>query len=398
MYDFMFGYRGEGSLTGGANGVNRHYAHGVIPFTGCPTTVLGGSLGVQDQNSGRYQFRSWLDTEIDDNIPTAGNPGHVTFAQSQLTGVQFEGLSPRLQFMMGSDSSVIAGGLARDAGGALLVLNAQITRGWVRLVQYSRFVGHHNILRIQMPVQPNLSPPSFLFLQFQAQGTRSKILGQADERGGWAIPTASNLYMSNYDNFPVGKKFSVPEETGPNDDQTFVGDRQIYRNVRSTPHLYHTHTVINYKESFANRDDSKADEPIKNDGIGFDFDPIVWDHADAANFNNFGRDLQHNFSATTSDHTIFGHQNLVGAYNPEAACRKFLYGDRSGGGSPGFGTGLLRQAPTFTVSMIEPNWLYTSMENTTVQTLDVQLLWGDTSETVDAEQGQPAQFSVIVAP
>ena len=62
------------------------------------------------------------------------------------------------------------------------------------------------------------------------------------------------------------------------------------------------------------------------------------------------------------------------------------------------GYGRFRDSSVFTVSLIEPSWLYTSMENATVQTLDVRLLWGDTSEPLDAVAGQACQFSIIVSP
>ena len=48
--------------------------------------------------------------------------------------------------------------------------------------------------------------------------------------------------------------------------------------------------------------------------------------------------------------------------------------------------------------MVEPNWIWTTVEDSTVQTLDVQLAWGDTSEAVDVQAGNPVQFSIIVSP
>jgi len=50
------------------------------------------------------------------------------------------------------------------------------------------------------------------------------------------------------------------------------------------------------------------------------------------------------------------------------------------------------------VSMIEPNWIWCTVEDSTVQTLDVQLAWGDTSESVANEAGNPVQFSIIASP
>ena len=85
----------------------------------------------------------------------------------------------------------------------------------------------------------------------------------------------------------------------------------------------------------------------------------------------------------------------------EAPTRAFPRGDgrnHAQWGQPGLGLGMFRQSSVFTVSLIEPNWLFTSMENATVQTLDVQMLFGDTSEPMDSVAGQPAQFSIIVSP
>ena len=100
---------------------------------------------------------------------------------------------------------------------------------------------------------------------------------------------------------------------------------------------------------------------------------------------------------TPSRHIIFGG---IGAA-PEAPARKYLRGGdvaRGGENSAGFGTGNFKQSSVFTVSMIEPNWIWCTVEDSTVQTLDVQLAWGDTSETVETESGNPVQFSIVVSP
>ena len=59
-----------------------------------------------------------------------------------------------------------------------------------------------------------------------------------------------------------------------------------------------------------------------------------------------------------------------------------------------FGT---MESPTFTVSMIDPNWIYTNVPNSTLQTIDVQLMWGDTSENVTDIGPYPVQFTVIAS-
>ena len=62
------------------------------------------------------------------------------------------------------------------------------------------------------------------------------------------------------------------------------------------------------------------------------------------------------------------------------------------------GVGLMRQSSVFTTTLIEPNWVYTSTENATMQTFDVQLLYGDTSEKVENVAGHPVQFTIIASP
>ncbi len=64
----------------------------------------------------------------------------------------------------------------------------------------------------------------------------------------------------------------------------------------------------------------------------------------------------------------------------------------------GFGTGPYSKSPVFTVSLIEPNFIFTSTENSTMQTFDIRLMWGDTSEPVEGIAGNPVHFSIIASP
>ena len=57
--------------------------------------------------------------------------------------------------------------------------------------------------------------------------------------------------------------------------------------------------------------------------------------------------------------------------------------------------GAVSEAPTFTVSMIDPNWIYTDVPNSTLQTLDVVLMWGDTSENVVGASAYPVQVTLV---
>ena len=71
---------------------------------------------------------------------------------------------------------------------------------------------------------------------------------------------------------------------------------------------------------------------------------------------------------------------------------------QAGNQGSGFGTGPYRRSAVFTVSLIEPNFIFTSTENATMQTFDVRLMWGDTSEEVRGIAGNPVQFSIIASP
>ena len=69
--------------------------------------------------------------------------------------------------------------------------------------------GNSGMVFCKMTIPPNIDPPSMLYLQLTVPGTRTKILGQSDERGGWALPTGANSYMSKYANLPMGPEFST---------------------------------------------------------------------------------------------------------------------------------------------------------------------------------------------
>ena len=224
---------------------------------------------------------------------------------------------------------------------------------------------------MNMSIPPNLAGPAVLFLQLTAQGTRTKILGRTDERGGWAVPTAPNQWMSNFDNFPQGNGF---EQFGA-------------KAVRTMPIV---ETLVDYRAFYASR------YPFgnNNDGIGFDFDPIVHLAAVPEHGNNWQMNIMHNFCLDRTAANIGRHINFQNV----APAHKLPYRGRNGLGSQSFGNGNFRLSQVFTVSLIEPNWIFCQVENSTVQTLDVQMLWGDTSDAVEAVQGNPTQFSIIASP
>ena len=103
-----------------------------------------------------------------------------------------------------------------------------------------------------------------------------------------------------------------------------------------------------------------------------------------------------NYSLKSSTHIIFGDMSD----RPKAkGLKEHRMGNwRGGTNSEAFGVGKYKTSPVFTVSMIEPNWIHTTVSDATVQTLDIQLAWGDTSESVVTQTGNPVQFSIICSP
>ena len=101
-----------------------------------------------------------------------------------LKSVAFTNLSPRMQFMLGSDSSQISGSeIAQDTGVNMVTAvidtapTRTVRRGRVCLVDYKYEVyaipvtieGSH-ILKLEAFLKPNMFPPSFLLLvQFLVQ-------------------------------------------------------------------------------------------------------------------------------------------------------------------------------------------------------------------------------------
>ena len=135
-------------------------------------------------------------------------------------------------------------------------------------------------------------------------------------------------------------------------------------------------------------------------GYNFDAIPVGVNDPDQAinELNNF--DLTN--VATGSRMIMFGtHPDSVAQIvdNPHPCGYKTTTNaNRGTTGDAGYGTGLYRSPEVFTASMITPNWIYTNTQDSTIQTFDIQLLWGDTSEQVDSTVGNPVQFSIIASP
>ena len=393
-FKFLFGYKGMRGLAVApapiAGTIGQAYNAGVLANSGapCPTVVwaAGGApldIAIAGSN-GTYEFVSpdnhyYRAAAADGNGGVANGYDPVTaytalpgnnladaYPQIHLTGVRFSNVPQRLQYMLGLDSSHSGSNIQQVNG-----MNMTITRGRMILVNYSANTGGGiptGLIEFPCPLPPNLDPPSFLYLQLLVPGTRSKILGQSDERGGWALPTTQNMYMSKYDNLPKLFKYDPTSS-------------------RLMPAVTSQAT---YDQFFANTAPNA-------DGIGFNFDPIpVQGGARVTNANwsltpNNDRSRFIRIGGTSAN----GDRNSI-----EAGARKRLRSNypADASKSPAFGVGLWRQSSCFTTTLIEPNWLYTSVENVTMQTVDAQLMFGDTSETVETQTGQPVQFTIIASP
>ena len=128
-------------------------------------------------------------------VPDNNPLGNVFKQAIQITAIGFVGLSVRMQLVLGTGGPTEV--MDESMGNA--VAQALATRGRIRLANYTANDANGNpqitdIIRFTGAVTPNLNPPSFMYLQMTVPGTRSKILGMEDERGGWAVPTPPNEY------------------------------------------------------------------------------------------------------------------------------------------------------------------------------------------------------------
>ena len=384
-YQFYFGYRGHGGgvqdapfesnpAFGGANDTaheeQRYTGTACDTGSGMPghTVAVGGLVGASA--NGEYTFT---------DVTGAPHPNHVVFnnamtndaaASIALRQWSFNGLSARLQMFIGASHPNIF----TDTKG--VDPNQSITRGWVRLCNYTlAAVDNINteVIKMEMPVPPNLDPPSFLLLNLTAQGTRTKVLGHDNEKGGWAIPTPPAFYKSRFDNLPNGRFY----------------DSLAARTMPVATAGTETEKRLAWQAHFACDGDGNKQRP--GSGLGYNFDCIPQAALSYANsmYNNDNFALMQRGAIEPSRHIIF-----------RDATRRYLRGSgqRGGASSQGYGTGHRKQSSVFTVSMIEPNWIHCTVEDSTVQTLDVQLAWGDTSEPVNTDAGNPVQFSIIASP
>ena len=361
-YKFTFGFRGHNTLKAST----LEYNDGIAANTGAPAAIQAQTSPDNQQiaaSAGTYEF---IDPK--DKTHTLAAINASNYNKMHLTSVQMEQIPLRLQMMMGAPTANIVSSTQEPN-------STIVTRGRIRLCNYNTANGPVGMVRLLMSIPPTLAPPALLYLQLQVPGTKSKILGQEDERGGWAIPTPPNSYMSRYENFPNNTEY----------DETQVRQMPI---IITGPNKQ-----TNYDQYYAS-----SNGQIVN---GFCFDCIPnGAYVQNQNINNvnqldnFGKNSRMIMYGNHSDKSAIDtiRDPRASAYKiPDNDSRFFL-------GDSGFGTGLFRQAQVFTSSMITPNWIYTSTTDSTIQTFDIQILWGDTSEEVDASVGNPVQFSIIASP
>jgi hypothetical protein len=241
-------------------------------------------------------------------------------------------------------------------------------------------------------------PPSFLFLNLLTQGTKTKVLGHAAERGGWSVPCGANEFRSNYDNFPWRDMTTGGPGLGADPD--YAIDQ-----ARNMPMLMNTEDGV-VSAAWAKGPAAggggvyyDADEHVHFDqvcrnaeAVAITFDP------GAGNVNALVED----------DFSLVPNIAMNGGADPltqyRLGSRMIHYGDvkemickAAPGPRKKFGNGNIYDSPTFTVSMITPMWIYTEVPNSTVQTLDVQISWGDTGRNVYDVVAEPCQISLVAS-
>ena len=432
---FFFGYRGslhtvtntEAALEGGPY---HSFSSGdvvVASRSGCPYPnnleekydEVFDSMAVAS-NMGDSRF-NWIDTagRAHSTAPTPNALSQKDFhEQFELVGATFSNLSPRLQMFLGVEGTRFGSTeLAESTHMRRLEATEEdeptriVQRGRIVLVNYKN-ASYNNelsgIIELEMPLSPNLHPPSFLFLNLTTQGTKTRVLGHQNERGGWAVPCASSEFRSYYDNFPWAQSYAIDGNANYSIDQ-----------VRNTPYLQNLKSAKLANEAakgFAGSPPMFFQYEIQDGSIVrtfCTFDPICQNPEGIArtvneNGNSYHVQCQNDFSLVVSpnNHADMGGGNFNYAQNYRYGSRFIIYGDPESMAAPAstpdskaFGDlakGLI-QDPCFTVSMITPTWIYTEVPNSTVQTLDVQLMWGDTSQNVNDSCPIPCQFTMLAS-
>ena len=423
---FSFGYRGHQTIANNDNISTRNYVDGnVLANTGNPlasydmidyygrivdnvrqitTPTTNYTQGLAPQPLPHLQpANDPLAAQLGGYADDGATQNTVFPSTADLCGVAFEFPIKRIAMMLGSNS---------DRFGSRVTYNT-LTRGRLRLVSYPtgpytlKANNRTSIVHYDCESRPNLEPPSFMYLNLLVAGTRSKILGQKNERAGWALPTPQEGYMSNYINFL---------------DDAFYDNR----NARWLPYInYDSGTVADYWNADAPLD---GNQQRQNGRLGFAFDPIPKDAGVLANAaagtpaKNVINAVRKKADGTTDTVAVYVSDNfqvvdadnngnpfsqlvfigIIDEFGNMAPAHKRYERENDyraiGRANGGFGNGLTRMSSVFTMSMIEPNYIYTQTENITMQTIDLQLLFGDTSELVKGRSPQPCQISLIASP
>ena len=241
-----------------------------------------------------------------------------------------------------------------------------------------------------MEVRPNIFPPSFLFLALTIQGTKSKVLGHAAERGGWSVPTSANQFKSKYDNLPNSDKERF--NYSPYDVRQPAAALNLPVNKR-------TYVV---EGSWLN----KGEPSNQFDQLPFGAGATAYKDSGEAGF--IIKEID-NFSLTTAP-TLNNQGKIIGSQDYDYdldhrwGSRLVLFGDTKYKTAPATKRprgdkqfGQFNESPTFTVSMIDANWIYTDVPNSTLQTLGLKLLWGDTADPVTDTSPYPVQITMIAS-
>ena len=369
--------------------------------TGAPIPARGEAAisnrnfpGVLPSVNGEYK---WIATDGTVQVsPGFTDEGYKTVA---LRSVFFTNLPERLQYIFGCGASDVASqtgwlkerwveGLEQRYTDALY-----LSRGRMLLVNYQSFHSGHprlGLINVEMEVRPNIFPPSFLFLALTIQGTKSKVLGHAAERGGWSVPTSANQFKSKYDNLPKSDKERF--NYSPYDVRQPAAALNLPVNKR-------TYVV---EGSWLN----KGEPSNQFDQLPFGAGATAYTDSGEAGF--IIKEID-NFSLTTAP-TLNNQGKIIGSQDYDYdldhrwGSRLVLFGDTKYKTAPATKRprgdkqfGQFNESPTFTVSMIDANWIYTDVPNSTLQTLGLKLLWGDTADPVTDTSPYPVQITMIAS-
>ena len=192
--EVMCGYRGAPAAAGYANlgaldqsmndnaALEANSGQPIQAYYMCtPAGVETSGAAVNAHRLKHPDVNNWL-AYVSDAHPTNG----ANQVGMRIVACGFVGLSVRMQMLLGAgaENEVISddvGNYAERKRGRVLIKSHQTNNAPLAFSGLARYTG---------AVQPNLDPPSFMYLQMTVPGTRSKILGMSDERGGWAVPTA----------------------------------------------------------------------------------------------------------------------------------------------------------------------------------------------------------------